>query len=287
MQGLASVIVTFNPTSYRLLENIAVLQRFCDIVYIYDNNSVDGESLKILDEISNKKNISIVRGNKNIGTVGALNNILRLCVKNSYKYLFTFDQDSLIDSISLLRLFEYIKKNKNVALVGPQIIDISNDDLIFEKENKDIFIPSKHVITSGSIVRVNIVKNVGGWDNELFLDAGDIDLNCKLVLANYKVGKLLNTYLQHSVGNRSILNLYFFNITLLNHSNFRNFLMNKNRLILLFRYRRFGLNFVYSEVLAYTKRNISVLFFEDKKLLNLLMLSKGFFSGLRYVVFKK
>lgn len=281
MFNLSSVIVTHNPSSDRLINNINVLKKFSKTIYIFDNLSTNPDALIYLSSLNKISNVHIIYNDKNIGTVGALNYVLKLCVKYDTEFLITFDQDSLINETSLLNLYNFIINEPKVALIGPNIVDTGDDNN--KSQGVQYFTESKHVITSGSIVRVQYVNNVGGWDNDFFLDGGDIDLNCRLIESGYNVGKLSTAFLTHSVGSRSTLDLYVMKISLLNHSSFRYFLMNRNRLIIIFRYKSLGFPFIVNEVNSYLKRNLSILFFEKNKFDNLMMLFKGFFSGLIYV----
>lgn len=97
-----------------------------------------------------------------------------------------FDQDSTIDISMIQKLFNSYNnlkiKYNNLFVVGPQpLMKDGKDYPIKLGENVfDNYYEASEIITSGMTFRLQDVKDIGYFDEDLFLDMVDFDICWKL-----------------------------------------------------------------------------------------------------------
>ena len=128
---LAGIIV-YSPDKnlITLVENL-LAQKIHVFLFINKGNSFSEYLLKKRGVYSASKGI-------NIGVSDALNEIITDFLKKDYEYLFTFDQDSMVDFNfvdKMVSIFEkaYIK-NKSIVCCSPTILDIK-----YQKKSKSFY----------------------------------------------------------------------------------------------------------------------------------------------------
>ena len=204
---LAGIIVYDPDANLIKLVDSLVLQNVDVFLYINKRNSIS-------EMIINTRKVSIFESPINNGLSKSLNKIIKQFLKLNYKYLFTFDQDSMIDNNyvkSMIDNFEYaLKMNKNAICFSPKIIDekFDNEELIKDNYNKSrnlpIFKEVKFSITSGSVFLKNSFLKVGQMNEQLFIDGVDTDWCERAVLKKLKLYKSNNVFLKHKIGNKYI-----------------------------------------------------------------------------------
>ncbi len=164
-------------------------------VIFIDNYSNDG-SYEILKKNHNKK-FTIIRNKKNYGQSYSLNKALRLAKS---PYIAIMDSDDICLKDRITQSYEFLKKNKEYALVAGRSNTINekgklirvrkfthNPDLI----NCRIFVdnPISHTTI---MFKKQIIKKLGGYSRNLKF-AQDFDLVSKLLLNKHKI-KILNKH---------------------------------------------------------------------------------------------
>ena len=209
---IISIITLYNPGE-KIIENVKLVSEQSDLTILADNSSSDNS--KMFESLSNVE----YNGNlKNLGLSLAFNKILK---DSKYgwdedDYIVFFDQDSKIkpDHIKcLINKFEYIKsKGYNVGCIGPVYYNTSNNTVEIPRikndiNDKDMLVSS--IITSSMLTTYGILKKVGFWNEEIFLDMADWDLCWRLMKYNYKCAMTKEVVLKHSLGEGEKKILFF------------------------------------------------------------------------------
>ena len=172
--------------------------------------------------ISSQKyqNIIVEFHPENIGVDGGLNIALKWAIEQKYDFLWLFDQDSqpASDSLEILltKYQELSRKNYNIGIIAPKIIDINTSQefpgYIFhdykfvpkpEYPKVENYYTCDGVITSGSLVNLKAAKSVEFPTGELFLDAVDYAYCMNFRNKNYEVIVIKETSMAHRLGNYS------------------------------------------------------------------------------------
>jgi rhamnosyltransferase len=226
-----SVIVIYNPDEF-IEDRIEFLSKESDFLVIVVNQT------DLFGDFKNKIcNADFLILGENIGLAKALNIGIRRCLEDiECKSVVFFDQDSTpsLNSIRILeRKLESISSVR-IASIGLNIVDVKekyqkyNEDYIsenFNYEEVDV------VITSGSLIPVEVLRDVGIMDESLFIDYIDYEWCLRAKSKGYKIIKLTNVNLYHNMGDQLI---EIFGIKKPYHNNEkRHFYIVRNQLILI------------------------------------------------------
>lgn len=254
---LAGCVILYNPDK-DVIRNIESYIKYLDRLYIVDNQN--GEI--ITDELKNKySNVEIIKHSENMGIAYSLNKVLKIC-QNKYTYLLTMDQDSyFIDNTA-----EFLKKvltkydwNKILG-ISPVILD-KNNNKISETNHYA-------VITSGNVVSIKNAIEIGGYNEELFIDEVDNEFCYRGYLSGYKSIKLDDKiYMRHCIGDPLSIKLFGRLYHPMNHNYIRTYYIIRNRLYVYFKYHKIDeYSFCYHYIRATVRLVIGKIFFEkDKK----------------------
>ncbi|MEE5988831.1 glycosyltransferase [Ligilactobacillus equi] len=194
-------IVLYNPEIELLKKNVEVLYKQVEEILLYDNGS--DNILKVIEAFSNYENITIKNGIKNKGIAHALNEILEWADSKNYEWVLTMDQDSICSKSIIKEYSEYLNSDK-VALICPFVLN--NGKVTFEEYKKMNLPKSSEItdpvkcITSACLTNVKITKKLKGFNDSLFIDCVDIDLNCKVLEAGYRIIQVNTTYMIQQMG---------------------------------------------------------------------------------------
>lgn len=191
MENIAVGIVSFNPEINRLRDNINAVLNQVDHVYIFDNGSYNSEKLQ--DLVSNNSKVTLKLSLENKGLAYALNALMNMAVVDGFEWMISMDQDSILQSDTVKQFLEYSQK-EDIAIICPYVIDSRRKYMKYEYENKTEEIDM--CITSGSMTRLSVWKELGGFDEYLFIDLIDNDYCKNVVLHNYKIVRV-NTVLMN------------------------------------------------------------------------------------------
>lgn len=191
---LAAVIILYNPNK-SLQNNIASYLNNVQRLYIIDNsvkplNSLDlpypGEKIKYLHDGTNQ------------GIAKRLNEGVSYASKDGYNFLLTMDQDSCFqfgEFEKYLNVIRHYPDSKNVAMFGVALN--SNSYPIIK--NKNI------LITSGSIINLEITNKIGGFDENLFIDLVDTEFCIRAWKRGYTTNAIAGIKMDHELGENKVV----------------------------------------------------------------------------------
>ncbi|MFK3710746.1 glycosyltransferase family 2 protein [Leclercia adecarboxylata] len=265
MTALGCVVVWYNP-SKKELNNIKSYYAHVDKIYIVDNSDSDNSGLLNSQDFSAEK-IEYHPNLTNIGIASALNKGCLSAIEDGFEWVMTMDQDSTFPEHEITKLvneFEAkVKVYKDIAIVAPRTSDLQPHGFV------------EKVITSGNIVNLHAYKQVGGFDDELFIDEVDHDFCFKLMQANYKIFLLSNVRMAHSLGNSKIHNFIFnYKFHVMHHSPVRKYYIIRNRLVVRKRYPAYTRRYIKDNIHLL----ISIILFESNKLEKIINVARGYFD---------
>lgn len=224
MNDIAAGIVLYNPNLYRLKENIDSIIKQVNFIVLIDNGSLNIEEVKT--KLSGYTNIMIIQNDKNYGIGFALNQIIKFCIDNHFEWVLTLDQDSVVSNDIIKNYLKYITIDK-VALICPQIRD--RNEMVYKNDQSDkeiVFV--KKCITSASLTNVKICKEIGLFDEDMFIDLVDFDYCIRLTSAGYRILKVNTSIITHQLGNLKVYNVFGKKIHVTNHSKERIYYYSRN-----------------------------------------------------------
>lgn len=194
-------IVLYNPEIELLKKNVDSIKNQVDCIFLYDNASKNHNEIKKF--LESYHNLIYLRSESNGGISKGLNEILRYADENGYKWYLTLDQDSVC-APNLIEEYRKYCADEKLGLVCPVIMN--NGKLTFEQykvlyvDEYDYVSKPIDCITSACLHKTEVVKQVGGYTEDFFNDCVDTDLNCRVLLAGYKILRANKVYLVQQMG---------------------------------------------------------------------------------------
>lgn len=194
-------IVLYNPDIKLLKNNIDTIVNQVDCMFLYDNASNNYGEIRLL--LKEYPNIVYKRGEKNEGIAKGLNEILQYAESKSYEWYLTLDQDSIC-AANLVDEYRKFASNPEIGLICPVIMN--NGKLTFEqykekyKTEFDYIEKPIDCITSACLNKTKLVKQIGGYPEDYFIDYVDVDLNCRVMQSGHKILRANKTYLTQHMG---------------------------------------------------------------------------------------
>ena len=174
---ICAVVVWFNPKQLENpIENVKSYSKFVEKVYIVDNSENDNSN--ILSEIKNAEYIPFY---KNTGIAHALNVGCKVAIKDGFEFCMTMDQDSFWKEDEIKKYFSIIETEKKDyenfsptirRELFPSALGDIKRKILHRKSSKfyDNFQHSDRFITSGSVMKLSIIKNVGGGGGKYLMN---------------------------------------------------------------------------------------------------------------------
>lgn len=193
---MIGVVILYHPDAVALIENIKTYINPLDTLLVYDNSeSLNKELETAVCSISNK--ILFTHFGQNQGIAKRLNQAIEYAVHKGEKHLLMMDQDSSFKDGDINKYHGYISEIKleRVAQFGvncqPAFTSISNT-------------PEKAIslITSGSVLAIDCIQEIGMFDENLFIDFVDTEFSHRITNKGYVNLQFTNILLNHSIGTR-------------------------------------------------------------------------------------
>lgn len=194
------IAILYNPNEKQLSHFIEFAKYYK--VILVDNSDTDVK----LDHIGDITYIPLY-ANKGIAT--AQNIGLKYAIESGLEIFILFDQDSCagVQYVKdIVREYEYIEKqDKSIMTLGPLLVDEINGT-----EYKNCMIKGAQfskvdaIMSSGSVLTLESIKNVGFMEEGLFIDLVDSEWCWRAISKGYSVYQTRKVSLKHSVGKKYI-----------------------------------------------------------------------------------
>ena len=270
---ISAGIVLFNPELNRLEQNIrAIAPQVSDLILI-DNHSDNLQDIWNL--VSTFHNVHFIENLENKGIAFALNQIIKQSEQINAEWVLTLDQDS----VSPHNLISEYRKYINLPQVG--LLSCIIDDRNVGTRNKisdicDNISKIDQCITSATLMNLKAAREIGGFDNKLFIDSVDHDFCVRIRKAGYSIVRVNSVYLLHEVGHSKIVKFLGKENIIFNHSPFRHYYIVRNKIIL---GRKFNQRLFYTRKAV--KHFLLVALYETSKLKKIVSMVRGFYDGMR------
>lgn len=258
--------ILYNPNFQEVITNIESYIDYLDRLYIIDNSEQDSYK-KLENYIKKKKKIEYFWLGENKGIAKALNIGKNKAIAENVDYFLTMDQDSSFGN-KFEEMLNWIKNNENllekVAIISP--LHYIKDNEIIKKSS----IEEKSVVmASGNILNLEIIKEIGDFNEDFFIDEVDHEFCYRIREKGYKILCMNNIQLIHRLG--ELKNYYFFSVT--NHNYIRRYYITRNKLYMMKMFPKLRIKYLVGITIDFFK----ILYFEKDKKRKI----KYFFKGIK------
>ena len=192
--NIAGVVILYHPDLDLLSANIQTYVSGLKQLYVYDNSETKTPGI---EEALFKLHPSIQYKyfNANEGIAKRLNQAVDQATLNQYDFLLTMDQDSSFKDGDFEKYKSSIQSSNfnKVAQFGVNC----QPDFTLPKEQPE---EALTLITSGSILNLALTKNVGPFNEALFIDFVDAEFSYRVIQHGYLNLMLSNIVLNHALG---------------------------------------------------------------------------------------
>ena len=205
MRKTAAIVTLYHPKK-EAAERLRLLGGQVDRLILSDNTPGGGNG----SLFAGIPGAVYLENGENLGLAAGINRGLETAEARESDYVFFFDQDSQPPEghiATMIRDWEEIAKDHRIGLLGPRFYDeitgAYNADAILDKgveESGSPYVPIGQMITSSMMTTWAIMKEIGFWNEEIFLDYGDYDLCWRLAAAGYELFITRNVLLTHRLG---------------------------------------------------------------------------------------
>lgn len=218
-------IVLYNPDEVKLLELLRVCLVYEHVKILLFDNSPSEYALKNL----NLKKVILYKSEKNVGVSGAHYYACKMAEIENFDFLLFLDQDSLLpdDFVNLMisGFYQLQKLYPRLCAVGPSWKDPRIYNWYQEKEIKNnlkkkikdrlkqvlkvtqyrekmhqLLRLDNILISSGMIVWIPTLKEIGYPKKEYFIDLVDIEWCLRALSKNYQIEIVKTVQMQHTIG---------------------------------------------------------------------------------------
>ena len=288
-----AVVVAYQP-DHQIIDRIMILLAQVNEVVIVDNNSnsVCREYLEQLIEQS--ENIHLILNNENLGIAAALNQGFKCALNQNYQWLLTLDQDSIISSDFLEKMsiaYQECTYQNQLASICPVLglydrDNLDNHEVIQHRKcfQSDLtavgtYTLTKTAITSGNLVKLEIFKTTGLFDENFFIDYVDHEFCLKIYKCGYKIIQSNDSLLYHQIGTPTEKILFGHKIQVNNHNSLRKYYLTRNAILTYKRYFISDTTWVIKDIKILLSYIVKMILFEHDKIEKLRSILRGFLHG--------
>lgn len=220
MKPLVSVLIlTYNRPD--LLKNClksALASTYPNLQFVVSDNGQLSSTEEIIKKEFPRARVKVVSAGKNVGLTGGFNFGFKYC---KGKYVMLLSNDTKLEKNSISNMVEMFEKDKEIGVVAPKIIQMRNKKYLHsvgsfftytgilyhyglskKVDNKRYQDPYYTFSANGSgfMIRRDIVKKTGLFEQEFFVAYDESDLCHRVWLAGYTVVYCPTASLQHLWG---------------------------------------------------------------------------------------
>lgn len=213
MNKVCATLVVYKPDLNILKIVIEVLSDQCGKVYIFINSKINDHTISNYLE---KSNVEIHGNGENIGIARAQNILLTIAIEEEYEYVLTSDQDTIYPKDFISKAIgSKVWENKEVIAVGPLwrwkikekwkvggITVFNRFGYIKSIIPFDEYQKVSHLISSGMLIRLDLLKNVGLMNEDFFIDWVDNEWCWRAISKGYSIYVNKNLIVDHSLGDK-------------------------------------------------------------------------------------
>lgn len=232
---VGAVCVTYHPNPHAL--SAAIRNALQEVNYLVVVNNDAKPLAQILATCGGQtaQNLEIIEHGDNLGIAAALNAGIDLLIGRQCTHLLLLDQDSIIPPGMVAGLLKTMtdrqREGEKIAAVGPAFFNtklgrtapfIRFSNLGIHKiygHPQNPVIEVHHLISSGSLINIAALQDIGLMEEGLFIDLVDTEWSFRALTKGYKLYGDSQFVMHHALGNTpvKIMNRRFINHTPLRH----------------------------------------------------------------------
>ncbi|MCU1321982.1 MAG: glycosyl transferase family 2 [Acidobacteriaceae bacterium] len=278
---VCAIVVTWQP-GQEVAGELARLLSQVDGMVVVDNGS-RVELLQGVRETSRASGFNLIELKENLGIAAAQNMAIAWAEAQGFELAIFFDQDSAVPNNfvkTMVMFYDEDSSKSTLAIVAPRYRDsrLGTDLAAARVADGGLAL----AMCSGSLIPLTVLRRIGGFQEDLFIDYVDYDFSLRARAAGYILKECSAAVLLHAPADPQRRMLFsLLPVTTANYSASRRYYLARNLIWMVrhysFRFPAiclwFGLNFL--------KDSIKIVLVEDSALEKSLASMRGVADGLR------
>jgi rhamnosyltransferase len=285
--SVCAVVVTFQPDRDVLLDLMKSVGPQVQAVVVVDNDS-DPNLIQGVEQFAN-----VLAQRSNVGLATAQNIGIDWARDQGHSHVLLLDQDSVPDEgmvAALVRVSsELAGENRNVAAVGPTFHDLREPrEAPFERIGFPLSrkircegqrsVRCDFLIASGALIPIAVLDDVGGMDDDLFVDNVDLEWSFRARARGYELHGVCSATMGHRLGGDRKAILFGARVNVI-HPPMRLYYIMRNR-TLLYRMRATPRTWIAQDVLRVPLKFLIFAALIEPRRRNASMMLRGLRDGL-------
>lgn len=284
MQTIVAVVVTYNPSVVEIKEQLeAIISEGISVVVI-DNASTNIDELATQLLGFDSAFLTIHRNTENLGLAAGQNLGIVEARRRHASHVMFFDQDSVpqpgFSQALLSTEDELTRRGEKFSAIGPATYDPATSDYYpitryigpfirrhYPKGNT--LVEATFLISSGSLIRMQVLDEVGTMRSELFIDYIDVEWCLRARKFGYRCFVASSARMSHRIGDARIR---IFGRTISAHSPLRRYYLIRNSFLML-RLEFVPVSYKLREIILNLLR-VSIFFYLSKDRMNYVRLMR-------------
>ena len=295
---ICGIIVTYNPNEEFAASLLSACEQLSNVIVV-DNSDQVSIKRKLQERIiacnysSIKCRIHYIPNSHNYGLARAYNQGIAKALSLSINYCIFLDQDSVLLPRAIENLWSnYITLNKQYKVGALNCVNIEPIKTVFDQLTKSLYLrlysTNKLIktdlfeeiyinINSGLFISIDILKEIGYFDETHFIDSIDHEFSLRLLTYNYKSFRVLDAKIEHSIGYVHKIGIRNRIINVRLHSRERDYYIARDtKLTIKKYYKQFPLISFYLSTSLLSLLIVSIMLHDRK--LRIRQITKGLFS---------
>ncbi len=300
---VGAVVVIYFPEEEIVSRQLLVLAMQVTHIVIIDNGASEKTRALLKRLMIENSSLVVLTQQQNVGVATAHNLGIAELKNRQCTHVLLLDQDSIPAPDMVETLLRYCieleSAGKQVAAVGPTYRDPLTGHASFfvqfgclrfkriycDQGNNDTrVIPADFLISSGLLIPVTTLEQVGGMDDRLFIDHVDTDWHLRAVSLGYRAYGICAASMEHSLGRGPAIRVWlgrWRHIAV--HSPLRHYYLFRNS-ILLYRRSYAPWRWIITDILRLISTFVFFLIVSSNRRKHVYMMLKGLGDGFKVII---
>jgi rhamnosyltransferase len=283
-ENICAIVVSYYPEGDLLARLRALQAQVAELVLV--DNGTSPDCATVLQAAESELGIQVIWNGRNLGIAAALNQGARWASERGYSWVLTLDQDTVVFSAmieSLAKVFDACNFSGQLAVIGSNFRHAVGGQVLdeFRGTSNKPYKEVTTVITSGSLISLSKLQDIGAFREEFFLDCVDFEYCLRARAHGFRVILTRDVVMSHSIGHVKEHSLVWKKTGSSNYPPLRQYFMTRNTLILAREYTFKAPLWVVSTLWTRAKSLILTCLFENELKAKLRFVRLGFLDGIR------
>jgi rhamnosyltransferase len=273
---IAAVVTAYHPDE-RLLAVVDSVQGSCAEIVVVDNTP-EGE-LSTADKIATTDAVTVLRPGVNRGLAHALNlGVSRL--SRTVEAVIFLDQDSVLEADVVPRLAGHLA-DPSIGIATPAPWDTVHERFYETFSGRHDDVADRAIsITSGMLIRRDLLERVGEFREDFFVDYADLEYSLRVRRTGARIVQDKRLKLPHSIGERRTHTILGMRVAVTHKAPWRDYWQLRNGLITVREQGRFSPAWAVTAVLYLGRAAVHAVVFEDDRRAHAGAVLRGLRDGL-------